>query len=122
MMSEVINKYGITWLVSAGNNGPALSTIGTPPDISTNSVIGTSYSFVHCSALLCSMIFSGVGAYVSPEMMVAMYSTREKIPGMPYTWSSRGPTVDGDRGVTICAPGGAITSVPPYTLRGSQVS
>ena len=102
LMSEVINRYGVVWLASAGNDGPALCTVGTPPDIATNSVIG-------------------VGAYVSPEMMTALYSARERLPGATYTWTSRGPTADGDRGVTVCAPGGAITSVPPYNLRGTQL-
>lgn len=62
-MNEVVNEYGVVWVASAGNHGPALSTIGTPPDISQETIIG-------------------VGAYVSPDMMVAAYSMRQKLPGI----------------------------------------
>ena len=58
----MVNKHGMTWFVSAGNDGPALCTVGSPPDICTNVLIA-------------------VGAYVSPEMMTAMFSNREKLPG-----------------------------------------
>uniref|UniRef100_V5I9M9 Tripeptidyl-peptidase 2 n=1 Tax=Anoplophora glabripennis TaxID=217634 RepID=V5I9M9_ANOGL len=102
LANEIVNKYGVIWVCSAGNNGPALGTISTPSDINNEPLIS-------------------VGAYVSPEMMVAEYAMRQKLPGAPYTWSSRGPTIDGGIGVHICAPGGAITSVPNFTLRYSQL-
>ena len=40
LMAEVVSKHGVTWVGSAGNDGPALSTIGAPPDICQNVIIG----------------------------------------------------------------------------------
>jgi len=102
IMNDVVDKHAVTWIASAGNHGPALCTIGAPPDISKTTIIG-------------------VGAYVSPDMMTTEYSMLQKLPGNTYTWSSRGPTIDGGRGISVCAPGGAIASVPGYMLRGTQL-
>lgn len=97
LMTEMVNKYGVVYVISAGNHGPALCTIGAPPDID-------------------NLFAIGVGAYVSPEMMEAGYALRQKLPANVYTWTSRDPCIDGGQGVTICAPGCAIASVPEFTL------
>uniref|UniRef100_A0A2P2I7P3 Tripeptidyl-peptidase 2 n=1 Tax=Hirondellea gigas TaxID=1518452 RepID=A0A2P2I7P3_9CRUS len=102
LASEVVNKHGVLWLASASNHGPGLSTVGSPPDFYSDCIMG-------------------IAAYISPEMMRAEYSIMDKLPGTAYTWSSRGPTSDGGRGVSLCAPGGAITSMPVFTNKTSQL-
>ena len=55
----MVHKHGVIFVSSAGNAGPALSTVGAPG--------GTS------SAIL------SIGAYVSPAMAAVAHSVRQQI-------------------------------------------
>jgi len=98
--NELVREHGTIFVASAGNSGPALSTVGAPGGTSTGII--------------------GVGAYASPQMAAVEYSSRDPLPGLPYTWTSRGPTADGDTGVDLFAPGGAITNIPLYSQQSHR--
>lgn len=101
LADKLVHEHGIVFVSSAGNNGPALSTVGCPG--------GTSSSVI------------GVGAFVTQSLMSVAYAYSQILPETNYTWSSVGPTIDGDLGVSIMAPGGAVTCVPNWTLNKKQL-
>jgi tripeptidyl-peptidase-2 len=101
LVEEVVRKHDIIFVNSAGNNGPCLTTLGAIPAGS-------------------EAVFS-IGAWVSEAMQDAEYALIDRVPASIYTWSSRGPAYDGSRGVLAYAPGGAITSVPLYNLKHTQL-
>ena len=90
------DRFDILAVMSAGNEGPALSTAGSAGGESSRVL--------------------GVGAYASAEMGKALYNTIKDSPDAALQFSSRGPTKDGDLGVDIMAPGAAWASTSAETL------
>ena len=70
---QVVYKHGVVFVSSAGNAGPALSTVGAPG--------GTS------SAIL------SIGAYVSPALAAAGHSVRAALDKVPVQAPCCRPTL-----------------------------
>ncbi|KAJ2723445.1 hypothetical protein GGI07_002647 [Coemansia sp. Benny D115] len=98
--NEVIERRRCIFVASAGNWGPVLSSVIAPGGV-TDAMIG-------------------VGAYVGHEPIKSAYALTKTVEDIAFTWSSRGPSPNGARGVDIYAPGSAISSQPSFILKGKS--
>jgi subtilisin family serine protease len=98
-LDELVEKTGVIVCTSAGNSGPALSTIGGP---------GTA-----------KRIFSW-GAAISKKTQQTNYSTLEPRRDDMFQFSSRGPLLDGDPGIDFISPGAALSTLPSWMLVKSE--
>ncbi|MEV6791405.1 S8 family serine peptidase [Streptomyces sp. NPDC051320] len=99
LYKRLIDTYGVQLVISAGNDGPGVNTIGDPG--------------------LADHVIS-VGATISKETWASNYGSavRKKYDMLPF--SSRGPREDGGFAPTLSAPGAAINSTQTW-LPGSPV-
>jgi subtilisin family serine protease len=98
-LDELVEKTGVIICASAGNEGPALSTIGAP---------GTA-----------KRIFSW-GAAISKKTQQTNYGSVDPRRDDMFQFSSRGPLLDGDPGVDFISPGAALSTLPSWMLVKSE--
>lgn len=153
-MKKLVYKHNVMFIASAGNNGPALSSVSAPggttapvigvgayvsadmltqaysalkSDVSKNKTV-TSYATCHAPSPVKNENYSRVADKIKKLSEAAKNETfsveeiaSESVEAIPYTWSSRGPVSDGAIGVSICAPGGAISPVPRWCLQKKEL-
>lgn len=90
LLDNLTNKYGVIFVVAAGNDGPGLSTVTTPGD---------------AAAAL------SVGAFITPEMWKTEYGWDVPNESL-WFFSSMGPRRDGALSPSIVAPGSVVSTVP----------
>ncbi|MGW0699294.1 S8 family serine peptidase [Streptomyces sp. NPDC002867] len=97
LYTRLIDTYGVQLVVSAGNSGPGVNTIGDPS--------------------LADKVIS-VGATISRETWAANYGSvvEKKYAMLPF--SSRGPREDGGFTPTLSAPGAAINTTQTWAPGG----
>lgn len=97
-IAAAVDQRGVTFVTSASNDGPALSTTGAAASV-TDRVIS-------------------VAALAARKVTrVALSTAGGDLPALQhFTWSSRGPSPAGHRSVNVSAPGAAFTSIPTWNL------
>lgn len=92
---EEAKRRGLFLVCSAGNEGPALTTVGSPATVP------------HALA---------VAAAVWPDTQRSNYASLAPAGPVLFDFSSRGPLPTGALGVDFVAPGAAVSPLPSWTL------
>ncbi|MFE5211705.1 S8 family serine peptidase [Streptomyces sp. NPDC056600] len=100
LYTRLIDQYGVQLVISAGNSGPGVNTIGDPA--------------------LSDKVIS-VGATVSKETWAANYGSVVEKDYAMMPFSSRGPREDGGFTPTLSAPGASINTTQTW-LPGGPVA
>ncbi|MEI2826474.1 MAG: S8 family serine peptidase [Dermatophilaceae bacterium] len=91
LYNTLIDDYGVQIVISAGNSGPGINTIGDP-SVATSAISAASS--------------------ITKETWAANYGAGVSAALNLHNYSSRGPREDGGFKPNISAPGSAISSVP----------
>ncbi|MFF1506035.1 S8 family serine peptidase [Streptomyces sp. NPDC058326] len=100
LYTRLIDQYGVQLIISAGNSGPGINTIGDPG--------------------LADKVVS-VGAAISQSTWAANYGSAVEKKYAMFPFSSRGPREDGGFTPTITGPGSAVNTIPTW-LAGAGVA
>ncbi|MFJ3585074.1 S8 family serine peptidase [Streptomyces sp. NPDC090127] len=93
LYTRLIDQYGVQLIISAGNSGPGINTIGDPG--------------------LADKVVS-VGAAISRSTWAANYGSDVTKSYAMFPFSSRGPREDGGFTPTITGPGSAVNTIPTW--------
>ena len=97
LYNRLINTYGVQLVISAGNDGPGVNSVGDPA-VATDVV--------------------AVAASISKETWLSNYGSVVRKKNALFNFSSRGPREDGGYKPNITAPGAAISTGPMWQPGG----
>jgi subtilisin family serine protease len=92
---EEATRRGLCVVTSAGNEGPALTTVGAP------ATTGAAFS---------------IAAAIWPDTQRANYSSLNPADPVLFDFSSRGPLPNGAMGIDYSAPGAALSTLPSWGI------
>ena len=93
LYNRLIHDFGVQLVLSGGNSGPGINTIGDP-GLATDSI--------------------AAAASITKETWLSNYNSEVSANNQLFNFSSRGPREDGGFKPDVAAPGSAVSSIPTW--------